>query len=100
MIVLLTVSISLLSFWTKGLNWRRIKSRCDYIGDNEIMTVDVNLLKDGVLKGGDNQVEVDGNNCVEETWKTILMISYVEISREVNENNWYWYQLNWKVKYG
>ena len=51
------------------------------------MTVDVNLLKDGVLKGGDNQVEVDGNNCVEETWKTILMISYVEISREVNENN-------------
>ena len=54
MIVLLTVSISLLSFWTKGLNWRWIKSRCDYIGDNERMTVDVNLLKDGVLKGGDN----------------------------------------------
>ena len=69
MIELLTTSIRFLSFWTKELKWGLINSRCDSIGDDKLIVVDVNKLKDDVLKRGDSQLEVVRNDGVEETWK-------------------------------
>ena len=46
-----------------------MKSRCDSIGDDKLIVVNVNKLKDDVLKRGDSQLEVVRNDGVEETWK-------------------------------
>ena len=95
----MTSCISLISFWKIELSWGWINPRCDSTSDDKGIAVDVNKLKEDVLKRGDNKIEVDRNGKVEKPLGATLKENYVDINRELNENNWYWRQQNGKIKY-
>ena len=56
--------VSFFVVWTKELNWGRRKLQRYSIIEEEEIADDVNKLKEGVLKLGDNQVERDEKDSV------------------------------------